>query len=370
LLSALDRVYLRRACELAERGRGSTSPNPVVGAVLALGAVTLGEGFHRMRGEPHAEAEALRDAAERGSDVRGATLYVTLEPCDHQGLTPPCSQAILGAGIARVVVGTADPNAKATGGIARLRDGGVAVALADDAWSRRLIEDFSRSVGRKRPYLRLKLATSLDGYVAPRPGERHWLTGAEAREYVRELRAAHDAVLVGAGTVRTDNPQLSVRPPHARHKPYVRVVACEHAAVPLESAIFAPLEGYAPTVVLAPAGLRAEFAALEACADVIYVGADADTALDLERALDALRDREIASVLCEGGPTLAGRLVERGFVDRIDWLLAPALLHGPDAIAALGTNVAQTLHFDRVERLGPDVLISARRMEGNACSAD
>jgi diaminohydroxyphosphoribosylaminopyrimidine deaminase/5-amino-6-(5-phosphoribosylamino)uracil reductase len=338
--------------------------------VLALGAATLGEGFHRTRGEPHAEEEALRDAAERGSDVRGATLYVTLEPCDHEGLTPPCSQAILASGIARVVVGTIDPNPKAAGGIARLRDEGVAVVVADDAWSRALIEDFACSVGRKRPYLRLKLATSLDGYVAPRPGERHWLTGAEAREYVRELRTTHDAVLVGAGTVRTDDPRLSVRPPRARRKPYVRVVACEHAAVPLDSAIFAPLEGYAPTVVLAPAGLRAEFAALEARADVIYAGAEADTALDLERALEALRDRGIASVLCEGGPTLAGRLVERGFVDRIDWLLAPALLHGPDAVAALGTEVAQMLHFDRVERLGADVLLSARRMEKEPCSAD
>ena len=147
------------------------------------------------------------------------------------------------------------------------------------------------------------------------------------------------------------------------------MVGCEHAAVPLDRAIFAPLEGYAPTVVLAPAGLRAEFAALEAGAEGAYVGAAGDTTLDLELALGVLRERGIASVLCEGGPTLAGRLVEGGLVDRIDWLVAPVLLRGPDAVPALGTNAVRTLRFDRVERLGPDVLLSAKT-EGNTCSAD
>jgi len=364
-------VYLRRACELAERGRGSTSPNPAVGAVIALGDTTLGEGFHRARGEPHAETEALLDATARGNDVRGATLYVTLEPCDHEGARPPCSQAVLAAGIARVVVGAPDPNPAAAGGIARLRAQNVAVAVADDAWSRALIEDFTFWTASSRPYVRLKLAASLDGYIAPRSGERHWLTGAEVREYVRELRASHDAVLVGAGTVRVDDPLLTVRPAHARRKPYVRVVACEHAAVPLERAIFTAAEGYAPTVVLAPAGLRAEFAALETRADVAYVGGDDETKLDLAAALEALRGRGIASVLCEGGPTLAARLVESGLVDRIDWLVAPVLLGGPDAVPALAITAPQrALRFDRVERLGPDVLISAQRSKGESCSAD
>jgi diaminohydroxyphosphoribosylaminopyrimidine deaminase/5-amino-6-(5-phosphoribosylamino)uracil reductase len=353
-------VYLRRACELAERGRGSTSPNPAVGAVLALGPTTLGEGFHRKRGEPHAEVEAFRDAAARGNDVRGATLYVSLEPCDHAGLTPPCSQAVIDAGIARVVVGTRDPNPKAAGGIARLGAANVAVAVADDAWARSLIEDFSLAVTSSRPYVRLKLAMSLDGYIAAREGERHWLTGEPAREYVRELRAAYDAVLVGAGTVRIDDPQLTVRPAHGRRKPYLRVVACEREPVDAARAIFSPQPGYDRTIVLAPTGARAAFAQLEGVADVVYAGTDDATELDLKRALVALRERGVASLLCEGGPTLASRLIEGGLVDRLDWLIAPVLLGGPHAVPVLNAAGGErTLVFDRTERLGADLAVSA-----------
>ena len=354
-------MYLRRACELAARGRGSTSPNPSVGAVVADGARTLGEGFHRMRGEPHAEVEALRDAAARGHDATGATMYVTLEPCAHVGLTPPCVDAVLAAGIARVVVGTMDPHPRTAGrGVARLLAANATVEVADDAWSRALVEDFALAVVRARPYVRLKLAASLDGRIAPRPGERHWLTGSEARDYVRELRATYDAVVVGAGTIRVDDPQLSVRPVRARRKPYVRVVVCETDTVPNDRAVFAPLEAYAPTVVLAPAGARARFAALEAVADVVYVGNDAAMLLDLPLAFAALYERGISSVLCEGGPTLAGKLLDAGLVDRVDWLIAPALLSGPTAVpAVVGGPSGKTLAFDRVERLGPDVLLSA-----------
>jgi diaminohydroxyphosphoribosylaminopyrimidine deaminase/5-amino-6-(5-phosphoribosylamino)uracil reductase len=357
----MDRVYLRRACELAERGRGSTSPNPAVGAVIALGARTLGEGFHRVRGSAHAEAEALADAAARDEAVAGATIYVTLEPCDHTGLTPPCSQAVVAAGIRRAVIGALDPNPRTAGaGVRRLEAAGVAVALAGDPWSAELIEDFDRAVRGSRPYVRLKLAAALDGYVAPKPGERYWLTGPEVREHVRELRARYDAVMVGAGTVRVDDPQLSVRPARGRRKPYVRVVVCERDPVPLERAIFAPLEGYGRTVVLAPAGRRPAFTELEAVADVVYVGHDDALELDLALALEALRGRGIASILCEGGPTLAGRLLERDLIDRTDWLVAPALLGGPGAVPALVRGGgARKLRFDRVETLGPDVLISA-----------
>jgi diaminohydroxyphosphoribosylaminopyrimidine deaminase/5-amino-6-(5-phosphoribosylamino)uracil reductase len=329
--------------------------------VIALGSTTLGEGYHHVRGDAHAEVEALRDAATRGNDVRGATAYVTLEPCDHAGLTPPCSSALIEAGIARCVVGTMDPNPRtAAGGVARLRAADVVVDVADDAWSAAIVEDFGLAVTRERPYVRLKIAASLDGFVAPRPCERHWLTGAESRDYVRELRARYDAVLVGAGTVRIDEPQLSVRPPRARRKPYLRIVACERDTVPRERAIFAPLEGYARTIVLAPAGLRERFAELESVADVLFVG-DADARdLDLRASLAALRARGIASILCEGGPTLAAHILEMNLVDRVDWLVAPALLSGPTAVPALtGGPSGITLDFDRVERLGPDVLFSA-----------
>lgn len=355
-------MYLRRACELAARGVGSTSPNPAVGAVITDGTRTLGEGFHRVRGGPHAEVEALRDAAARGNDARGATIYVTLEPCDHTGLTAPCSLAVRDAGIVRAVVGTMDPNPRTAGaGVARLQAAGIVCDVAEDSWSRDLIEAFGIAVARSRPYVRLKLAASLDGYVVPRPGERHWLTGNEARAYVRELRATHDAVLIGAGTVRVDDPQLSVRPPRGRRRNAVRAIACEDATVPRDRTIFKPLEGYDPTIVLAPAGLMERFAPLEAIADVAYVGEATAATLDLRLAMETLRSRGIASVLCEGGPTLASRLLEAGLVDRIDWLVAPALLANPHAVSALGGGALGTeFVFDHVERLGPDVLLSAR----------
>jgi diaminohydroxyphosphoribosylaminopyrimidine deaminase/5-amino-6-(5-phosphoribosylamino)uracil reductase len=368
-------VFLRRACELAERGRGNTAPNPNVGAVIARGSVTLGEGFHHVRGEPHAEVEALRDARARGNDVSDATFYVSLEPCDHHGLTPACSRAVLEAGAARVVIGARDPNPKASGGLERLREAGVTVIVADDAWAKAIVEDFVQSVGNpQRPFVRLKLAVSLDGYIAPRAGERYRLTGDESRAFVRELRVSYDAVLVGAGTVRVDDPLLTVRPPRARRKPYTRVVICEDDSVPLDRQLFSPVEGYAPTIVLAPAGRRDRFAELESIADVAYVentDAGAAARLDLSAALATLRARGIASVLCEGGPTLAGRLIERELVDRIDWLVAPVLLGGPDAVPALGAAALRgSLHFDGLERLGPDIHISGSFRKAASCSAD
>jgi diaminohydroxyphosphoribosylaminopyrimidine deaminase/5-amino-6-(5-phosphoribosylamino)uracil reductase len=342
--------------------------------VIALGATTLGEGFHRTRGEAHAEVEALRDAAARAADVRGATMYVTLEPCDHTGLTPPCSLAVCDAGLARVVVGAMDPNPRtAGGGVARLRAAGVAVEVADDAWARELIDDFARHVGRTTPFVRLKLAASLDGYVAPRSGERHWLTGREARAYVRDLRATHDAVMVGAGTVRIDDPLLTVRPPAGRRKPYVRVVACEDAAVPRDRAVFSAEAGYAPTIVLAPAGRRDAFADLDGAEgiDLVFVGDESAATLDLRLALEALRARGIATILCEGGPTLGGRLLAAGLVDRVDWLVAPALLARPGALPALAdAGVGASLRFERVERLGPDAVLSAVVEKDRSCSAD
>ena len=362
---------MRRACELAARGRGNTSPNPCVGAVIANGSATLGEGFHHERGGPHAEVEALSDAARRGNDARAATLYVTLEPCDHTGLTPPCSAAVVAAGIARVVVGMPDPNPlTAGGGIARLRAAGIVVDVAQDTWSGQLIDTFATSIVRRRPHVRLKLAASLDGFVAPRSGERHWLTGYESRAYVRDLRAGCDAVLVGAGTVRIDDPELTVRPPYARRKAYRRAIACETAPVLAARKIFAPVAGYDPTLVLAPGGARAAFASLEAVAEVVYVGDENARTLDLRLALESLYRLGIASVLCEGGPTLAARLLDEGLVDRFDWLVAPLVLGGPQAVRMLAGSAGGTeLTFDRVERLGADVLLSGVPRGGAQCSA-
>jgi len=343
--------------------------------VLVRDGTTLGEGWHHRRGEPHAEVEALRDARVRGHDVVGATAYVSLEPCNHDGRTPPCSEALIAAGIARLVIGALDPNPKTGGGgVRRLRDAGIAVEVRDDAAARALIERFAWTFAHPvRPYVTLKMAMSLDGYVAARPGAQQWLTGAAARERVRRLRAEHDAVMVGAGTVRVDDPLLTVRPHFTRMKPYTRVVVCETAPFPRAAQVLAtppdaPLGSYDPTIVLAPAGARAAFAELEDVATVLYVGEADAVDLDLVAALAALRERGITSVLCEGGPTLAGRLLAAGLVQRVVWLIAPTLLRTDEAIPVLaGADLAgrDGWRFDRIERVGDDMLISA---DLTACS--
>jgi len=339
-----------------------------VGAVIVRDGRTLGEGYHHRRGEAHAEVEALRAAHADGFDVRGATAYVTLEPCDHHGRTPPCSQALVEAGVARVVIGALDPNPRtARSGVARLQAAGIAVDVFDDPVAHALIERFAFTITADRPFLTLKMAMSLDGAIAPAPGP-YWLTGEAAKERVRDLRFEYDAVMVGAGTIRIDDPQLTVRPHRTRRKPYVRIIVCETDAVPSASRVFvapadAPAGAYARTIVLAPRGVRERFAELENVADVIYVGTD-ERELDLAAALRALREREITSVLCEGGPTLAGRLLERGLVQRVVWLVAPRFIRSATAVPVLAgadLSAASTgWTFDRVERVGEDIMLSAR----------
>ncbi len=339
-----------------------------MGCVVVRDGVTLGEGWHHRAGEPHAEVEALRDARARGHEPRGATAYVSLEPCNHHGRTPPCTQALIDAGIARVAIGALDPNPKtAQSGVRRLRDAGIAVDVLEDVAARALIERFRWTIAHDRPYVTLKMAASLDGYVASRPGEQQWLTGPLARERVRDLRIEHDAVMVGAGTIRVDDPLLTVRPHATRRKPYARIVVCETDAIPPDSRVLAPPsdappDAYRRTIVLAPRGVRERFAALEPLADVVYAGAEDAAELDLVAALGALRERDIATVLCEGGPTLAGRLLAAGLVQRVVWFVAPAFLRTETAVPALaGADLSgrNGWRFDRIERVGDDMLLSA-----------
>lgn len=359
-LTPLDELYLQRAYELAARGIGNTAPNPPAGAVVVRDGRLVGEGYHHRAGEAHAETNALRQA---GSDARGATLYVSLEPCRHVGRTPPCTQAVIEAGVARVVAGTLDPTEHG-GGAAQLRALGIAVAVAEDPSARDLIEIFARASANERPYLALKMAMSLDGAIATEPGVQERLTSEGGRKYVRALRMTYDAVMVGAGTLRIDDPRLTVRPPHDRLRPYRRVIVCESGTVPANSRVFRAEEGYAKTVVLAPAGLRGRLGALDDVADVILVGAPDAFRLDLPQAMKALRARDIASVLCEGGPKLAAALIATGQVDRFYWALAPVLLRNDRAVPVLsGTDLAALdvpVQFDRVERAGDDVILSGR----------
>lgn len=358
-LTALDRLFLDRAYELAMRGVGNTAPNPPVGAVVVRDGHIIGEGFHHRAGLPHAEINALHDAG----DSRGATVYVSLEPCNHVGRTPACSEALIAAGVSRVVAGTIDPNPKTNGGgIARLREAGVGVDVADDARARDIIEPFAFAVRHDRPYVALKMAMSLDGYVTSKAGVQEWITCEEERLYVRDLRIAYDAVMVGAGTVRVDDPQLTVRPPAQRSRPFIRVVACESDTIPEASRVLAPLDGYAKTVVLAPLGARERFRNLDGIADVLFVGDERAAHLDLPSAVRALRTYGAQSVLCEGGPTLGARLIRARTVDGFYWAIAPVLLGNENAIPVLRTLDAATLgarlRFERTERVGIDVVVS------------
>lgn len=358
-MDALDRLYLERAYELAQRAAGSTSPNPPVGAVVVSEGAIVGEGYHHRAGEPHAEVHALRAA---GTRAQGATLYVSLEPCNHTGRTPPCSHAVADAGIARVVAGLPDPNPRtAEGAFAYLRDRGIAVEIAGDECARGIVEPFAHAIRSLRPYVTLKMAMSLDGFIASKPGRQEWLTGEEARAFVRDMRITHDAVAVGAGTVRVDNPRLTVRPPHHRLRQYTRVVLCETDTVSEAANVFHRHENYAETIVVAPAGAAAKFANLAHAADVLFVGDANAAALDLEAGLRALKTRGIESLLCEGGPTMAGHLLARGLVDRVVWLVAPRFLRTPASVPVLTSESladVRGLRFDRVERLGADLLLS------------
>jgi len=361
-LTSLDRLYLERAYELAARGIGSTAPNPPVGAVVVRDGAIVGEGYHRRAGSAHAESVALDRA---GHAARGATLYISLEPCARAGRVPACAPRVAEAGIARVVCGAVDPNPVNGGrGIAYLRERGIAVAVSGDARASDLIELFAGAIASPRPYLALKMAMSLDGAIASRPGVREQLGSEAERLYVRDLRIAYDAVMVGAGTVRVDDPLLTVRPPYHRLRPYLRVVACETETIEASSRVLAAVDGYAPAIVLAPAGLRRRFENVSDVADVKFVGASDSTRLDLPAAMETLREAGVYSVLCEGGPTLGARLIADGLVERFYWAIAPRLMRSETAVPVLaGVDFAAVhpkLHFDRTLRVGDDVVISGR----------
>ncbi|RLU82338.1 riboflavin biosynthesis protein RibD [Streptomyces griseocarneus] len=351
---------MRRAVALAARALGSTSPNPVVGCVLldAEGR-TVGEGWHRRAGGPHAEVEALRDAAASGHDVRGGTAVVTLEPCNHTGRTGPCAQALADAGVARVVYAVADPTPTAGGGAAALAAAGIDTEgglLADEAAAGNAA--WLTAVLRRRPFVLWKYAATLDGRSAAADGTSRWITSAAARADVHRLRAEADAVVVGAGTLRADDPHLAVRGRDGDvpvTQP-LRVVLDTHASVKPGARV---LDDAAPTLIAV--GEHADTRHLPGV-DVVRLPHDG-TGLDVHALLTELYGRGIRSVLLEGGPALAGSFVAAGAVDRVVGYLAPALLGaGPTALgdAGIGT-IARALRLDvtDVARLGPDLRITA-----------
>lgn len=330
--AAADARFMARALELAARGLGRTFPNPPVGAVLVRGGRIVGEGFHRRAGAPHAEIEALRAS---GGRARGATLYVTLEPCTHQGRTPPCVDTLLPLGLRRVVVATTDPDPRVRGrGLRKLRRARIPVRVGPGAAEARLLTAGYRSrVLRARPLVTLKLAATLDGRIAAVGGDARWITGPAARRLAHALRDVSDAVLVGAGTVRADDPRLTCRLPGG-HDPHRIVLAGRRLDLPRAAEVFRP--GGPPTLVVVPAGAPAgRVRTLRRRGVEVLCLPGRRGRVPFTAVVRALAARGFTTLLIEGGGTVAAEALAARVVDRLVLFLAPALI-GADGVPAIG----------------------------------
>jgi len=369
-----DREAMARAIELARRGAGHTWPNPMVGCVVIRDGVLLAEGYHHRHGEDHAEVDALR---KLDFHAEGACLYVNLEPCCHFGCTPPCTDAILRSGLSRVVVGMLDGNPLVNGkGIQQLEAAGieVVVGVLEDA-CRALNEVYAVNLRNPRPFITLKAAMTADGRLATRTGKSKWITGSAAREHVHRERAAHQAVLVGIGTVLSDNPALTVRldDAHGDLCNPMRVVLDSSLRTPSDAALFESKQG---KVVICTTeqqlGSSSAEALEQAGAELVPCGSG--PRVDLKTALSALTERNVSALLVEGGAEIHGALLDAGCVDRLLLYLAPKLFGGAGALPmALGSGADEpddglALTPFNVTRLGDDLLLEARTADGPAAT--
>jgi diaminohydroxyphosphoribosylaminopyrimidine deaminase/5-amino-6-(5-phosphoribosylamino)uracil reductase len=351
-----DAQWMARALVLAERGLYTTTPNPRVGCVIVRDGRAIGEGWHERAGAAHAESAALADAATRGESVRGATLYVTLEPCSHVGRTPPCTSAIVEAGIGRVVAAMPDPNPVAAHGGARLRAAGVRVELGLlEREAHDLNAGFVRRVTRGRPYVRMKIAASLDGRTAMSDGASRWITGEAARADGHHWRARACAILTGIGTVQSDDPMLTARAVETPRQP-LRIVLDRHGETPASAKV---LNGGA---IVVTAGARNPAWP----ADVEHIALpDARGRVDLDALMRRLAERQINELHVEAGARLNAALLEARLVDELLVYLAPSLLGDPargmaafrEVTRALDSRIA--LRFDHVDRIGDDLRVRA-----------
>jgi diaminohydroxyphosphoribosylaminopyrimidine deaminase/5-amino-6-(5-phosphoribosylamino)uracil reductase len=369
-----DKLHLAHAIDLAGRGTGAVKPNPVVGAVIVRDGEVLGEGWHQEYGGAHAEVNAIEACGLE--DLTGATLYVSLEPCCHEGKTPPCTDAIIQAGIGRVVVASDDPTEKASGrGLGILRDEGIDVVIADGelATSARLLNQAFRKHARVgRPWVLFKSAMTLDGKVATRTGDSKWISGEDSRGLAHRWRASVDAVVVGIGTALADDPQLTARPEgllaEFPHQPR-RVVFDTLARLPPGSQLVAAAAEIPLTVVVSRAAARVDTDALEAAGVQVLVATGENEPARVRSALEQLGSLGVASVLLEGGPHLAGAFLDAGEIDELRLFLAPLLLGGSaarDPLEGKGveriSEAMRALTFE-CDRVGEDLLISARLRE-------
>ena len=363
--AAADRRWMRAALALACRALGRVAPNPAVAALIVREGRLLGRGVTGEGGRPHAEALAIAQARSRwGAEaLRGAVAYVTLEPCNHHGRTPPCTQALIDAGIARLVCPMEDPDRRVSGrGIAALRGAGIRVELGLEAEAARDVNaGFLSVVRRGRPWLTLKLATTLDGRIATGSGESRWITGAAARRRAHLMRARADAILVGIGTVLADDPRLDVRLPGVTARP-LRIVADSRLRLDPANRLVVDAGNAELWVLHGPEALSARRRALEAAGvDLFELPAAADGRLDLSAALDLLGAKGVTRLLCEGGGTLAAGLLGAGLVDEIVLFTAGCVIggDGQPAVGALGLETlaaAPRFRLVRLEEIGGDTL--------------
>ena len=365
----IDETFMSRAIELARRGAGRTAPNPPVGCVLVRDQQIIGEGWHKKAGEAHAEADAL---AQCPVSTLGATAYVTLEPCNHTGRTPPCAAALVQAGIERIVIGSIDPNPNVTGGgVERLRAAGLDVrtgVLQEQSDS--LIAPFSHWLLHKRPLVTLKVATSLDGRIATMTGHSQWVTGEEARLDVHQRRNETDAILVGSGTVRADDPRLTTRLPNGEGRDPIRVVVSnDPKKLPANARILNEACG-AATILVTHQPITQSSTLTNAAVEVWTVNRDED-GVSLRETLNQLGERNIQSLLVEGGQQIATSFLKQGLVDRIVCYIAPKIIGGDgrEWAGALGfrtMNAAIRLENVRIQPMGSDVCIEGDCVYGDS----
>ncbi|HLF86926.1 MAG TPA: bifunctional diaminohydroxyphosphoribosylaminopyrimidine deaminase/5-amino-6-(5-phosphoribosylamino)uracil reductase RibD [Nitrospiria bacterium] len=356
-----DEDYMSMALSLAKKGKGKTSPNPMVGAIVVRDRKVIGRGFHERPGLPHAEVLAM---AAAGSGVRGATLYTNLEPCVHtKKRTPPCTGEIIRRGIKRVVIGMIDPNPMVSGrGIEELKKGGVSVVagiLKEKA--ERLNEAFSKYITRRRPFVILKIASSLDGKIATPAGESKWITGDISRRYVHRLRSEADAVMVGIGTILKDDPSLTSRVKDGRDP--IRIVVDERLCIPTGSKVLSldsPSKTYIATIYGAS---KAKIRKIEEMGGLVLTVKKKDGLVDLTSLMDRLGEMEITSLLIEGGAEINASALAEGIVDKAIFFFAPKIIGGQRSLSSIGGDSPENLeelthvHDIRIKKMGADIMV-------------
>lgn len=365
-----DRIYMERAMQLAAMAHGRTSPNPMVGAVIVRDNRVVGEGYHRKAGTPHAEVHALNQA---GSMAQGATMYVTLEPCSHHGRTPPCAEAIVVSGIKRVVAACLDPNPKVSGkGVGILQEAGLEVevgVLAEEA--RQLNEVFFKYIQTGLPFVTLKTAMTLDGKIAASSGDSRWITGDDSRRFVHQLRNVYDGIMVGAGTVRADDPSLNTRLEDGNGHDPVRIIIDGELEIPFESQIVRSGREQRTIVFTALNNDEDKIVQLRECGlEVIGIPTKTQQ-LSLPVVLKHLAQLEICSILLEGGGNLNAQMLQQGLVDKVHWFIAPKIIGGEKAPGPVGgrglarmgealqVNICDVKYFEK------DILLTGYLVNGS-----